>query len=78
MNSQNHYVSSSSSSDIMTPPIHFTWTSTKLSVLAASGHQFKDGVTFMCLTMPHFLSNLARAENCGFQKQGHFDGAFNW
>ena len=42
------------------------------------GHQFKDGVTFMCLTTPHLLNNFARAENCGSQKQGHFDGAFNW
>jgi hypothetical protein len=42
------------------------------------GHQFKDGVTFMSLTTPHFLNNLARAENCGCQKQGHFDAAFNW
>lgn len=42
------------------------------------GHQFADGVTFMTLTTPHLLSNMARAVNCGWQKQGHFDGAFNW
>ena len=42
------------------------------------GHQFKDGVTFMTLSTPHLLLNMARAVNCGWQKQGHFDGAFNW
>jgi hypothetical protein len=42
------------------------------------GHQFQDGVTFMSLTTPHFLNNLARAEKIGCQKQGHFDGALNW
>jgi hypothetical protein len=42
------------------------------------GHQFKHGVTFMTLTTPHFLNNMARADNCGFGTQGHFDGAFNW
>ena len=42
------------------------------------GHQFADGVTFMTLTTPHLLNNMARAVNCGWQKQGHFDGAFNW
>jgi hypothetical protein len=42
------------------------------------GHQFKDGVTFMTLTTPHLLNNLASAENCKFQIQGHIDGAFNW
>jgi hypothetical protein len=39
------------------------------------GHQFKHGVTFMTLTTPHFLNNMARADNCCFQTQGHFDGA---
>jgi hypothetical protein len=24
------------------------------------GHQFKDGVTFLCLTTPHFLNNMFR------------------
>jgi hypothetical protein len=42
------------------------------------GHQFDKGVTFMCLTTPSLLNNLARAENCGWQKVGHIDGAFNW
>ncbi len=41
------------------------------------GHQFKDGVTFMCLTTPHLINNMVRSENCGCQKTGHFDGAFN-
>ncbi len=42
------------------------------------GHQFKDGVTFMTVTTPNLLNNLARADNCNFETQGHFDGAFNW
>jgi hypothetical protein len=45
------------------------------------GHQFKDGITFMCLTTrstPHLLNNMARAENCGCQKTAHVDGSFNW
>ena len=42
------------------------------------GHQFEKSVTCMCLSTPHLLNNMARAENCGLQKQGHFDGAFNW
>ena len=42
------------------------------------GHQFKDGVTFMCLSSPHLMNNMARAVNCGSQRQGHWDGAFNW
>ena len=42
------------------------------------GHQFEGGVTFLCLSTPHLLNNMARAENCGWQKVGHFDGAFNW
>jgi hypothetical protein len=29
-------------------------------------------------TTPHLLIDLARAENCGWQKQMHFDGVFNW
>jgi hypothetical protein len=36
------------------------------------------GVTFMTVTTPHLLNNLARAGNCKFQIQGHIDGAFNW
>ena len=42
------------------------------------GHQFKDGITFMCVSSSHFLNNLARAVNSTCQIQGHFDGAFNW
>jgi hypothetical protein len=42
------------------------------------GYQFKHGVTFMCMTTPHLLNNLARADNCKFEVQGHFDGAFGW
>jgi hypothetical protein len=42
------------------------------------GHQFKAGVTFMTLTTQHLLNNLARADNCKFQIQGHIDGAFDW
>jgi hypothetical protein len=32
----------------------------------------------MTVTTPHLLNNLARADNCKFQIQGHIDGAFNW
>ena len=46
--------------------------------VVSCGHQFKDGVRFLNLTTPHLLMNLARAENCGWQKQLHMDGAFNW
>jgi hypothetical protein len=42
------------------------------------GHQFKDGVTFMTVTKPHLLNNMAREDNYKFQPQGHIDGAFNW
>jgi hypothetical protein len=42
------------------------------------GHQFKDGITFACITTCHCLNNMARAVNCGSQTQGHMDGAFNW
>ncbi len=42
------------------------------------GHQFKDGVTFMVLSMQHLLNNMAIGDNCNFETQGHFDGAFNW
>jgi hypothetical protein len=42
------------------------------------GHQFGDGVIFMTLSTPHLLNNMARAKNCGWQTQGHFDAAFNW
>ncbi len=40
-------------------------------------HQFKNGVTFMTVTTQHLLNNLARADNCKFETQGYFDGAFN-
>ena len=30
------------------------------------------------MTTPHFLINIAREKNCGWQAQGHFDAAFNW
>ncbi len=39
-------------------------------------HQFKDGVTFMTVTMLHLLNNLAREDNPTFETQGHFDSAF--
>ena len=42
------------------------------------GHQFKNGVRFMCVTTPHMLNNFARAENAGWPKQMHMDGAYNW
>ncbi len=42
------------------------------------GYQFHTGVRFMNITTPHLLNNLARAENCGWQKQMHLDGAYNW
>ena len=42
------------------------------------GHQFGNGVVFMCLSTCHFLNNMARMTNTGNQKQGHIDGAFNW
>jgi hypothetical protein len=42
------------------------------------GSQFSLGVSFMCLTTLHFLMNMARAKNCGWQMQGHFDGSFNF
>ena len=42
------------------------------------GHQFSNGVRFMTLTTTHLLLNMARAKNCGWQAQGHFDAAFNW
>jgi hypothetical protein len=42
------------------------------------GHQFKDGITFMCVSSCHLLNNLARAVNSTCQTQGHMDGAFNW
>ena len=41
-------------------------------------HQFEDSVSFMCPSTPHLLSNMACAVNCGSQKQGHADAAFNW
>jgi hypothetical protein len=37
------------------------------------GYQFKDGVTFLTVTTPHLLNNLARADNCKFEVQGHID-----
>ena len=42
------------------------------------GHQFSNGVSFLCATTPYLLGNMARAVNCGCQKQGHTDAAFNW
>ena len=42
------------------------------------GYQFKNGVCYMTITTPHMLNNLARGENCGWQKQLHVDAAFNW
>jgi hypothetical protein len=42
------------------------------------GHQFKDGITFACITTCHCLNNMARAVNSTCQTQGHMDGAFNW
>ena len=42
------------------------------------GHQFGHGVAFMCWSTCHLLNNMARVANAGSQKQGHFDGAFNW
>jgi hypothetical protein len=42
------------------------------------GHQFKDGVTFMTLTTQQLLNNMAREDNCSFETQRLFDGAFNW
>ena len=42
------------------------------------GHQFSDCVSFLCLTTQHLLGNMARAVNCGSQKQGHTDAAFKW
>ena len=32
----------------------------------------------MNITTAHLLNNLARAENCGWQKQMHVDGTYNW
>jgi hypothetical protein len=37
-----------------------------------AGHQFKDGITFMCLTTCHLLGNMSRAVNSTCQTQGHF------
>jgi hypothetical protein len=42
------------------------------------GFQFKDGVIFMVLANIHMLLNLARLQNTGWQRQVHWDGAFNW
>lgn len=42
------------------------------------GHQFSDGVRFATFSTPHFLNNMPRAKNCGWQAQGHTDGAFDW
>jgi hypothetical protein len=42
------------------------------------GLQFSEGVRFMCLSTMHFLTNLPRAKNCGWQMQGHFDGSFDF
>jgi hypothetical protein len=46
--------------------------------LVCLGHQFEKDVTCMCVTTPHLLNNIPRSENCGWQKVGHLDGAFNW
>ena len=40
--------------------------------------QFKNGVRFLQTTSPHLLNNLGRGENCGWQKQCHLDGAYNF
>jgi hypothetical protein len=42
------------------------------------GYQFKDGITFKYLSTPHLLLNFAGMTNCGWQKQIHLDGAFNF
>jgi hypothetical protein len=42
------------------------------------GYQFKDGVRLMVLSTPSLIGNMARAIECGWQIQGHWDGAFNW
>ena len=42
------------------------------------GYQFSKGVTFLNVTTAHLLINMARSANCGWQKQGHFDGSFNF
>ena len=42
------------------------------------GYQFKDGVRLMVLSTPSLIANMARAIECGWQIQGHWDGAFNW
>ena len=42
------------------------------------GYQFKDGVRYLVLSSPHLIANMARAIECGWQVQGHWDGAFNW
>ena len=42
------------------------------------GHQFKDEITFMCVSSAHLLGNMSRAYNSTCQRQGHWDGAFNW
>ena len=45
--------------------------------VVACGYQFSGGVTFLNITTPHLLLNMARAINCGWDTQGHFDGTFN-
>jgi hypothetical protein len=42
------------------------------------GYQFKDGVRLLVLSTPSLIANMARAIECGWQIQGHWDGAFNW
>jgi hypothetical protein len=43
------------------------------------GSQFSEGVRFfMCLSTMHFLTNMPRAKNYGWQMQGHFNGSFNF
>jgi hypothetical protein len=48
------------------------------TVSSCVGHQFKDGITCMCLSTCHRMNNMARAVNSTCQTQGHLDGAFNW
>ncbi len=40
-------------------------------------YQFKGGVTFMTVSTQHSLNNMAWADNCNFETQGHFDSALD-
>ena len=42
------------------------------------GHQFNNGVRFLCLTTQHLLGNMVITVKCGSQKQGHTDAAINF